>query len=380
MCRTALVTTPVTCAHLAMLISCAKLAVSKTPATICAPNNTIAMARPWHVSLVDRTVSTTSTTTGSSINNHEGATNDQTTSSAQPYISSNAIASFGNSNGEDTLRNPFQHNGTVALARGVESDESVFFLPALGELSIAATQAPMHQPTPPFAKLPGEIRNRIFRMYFDMFSKDTRENVIFRPTAAKYLNILQVNRLFRFEAGSIFDTEYLCVDNFVTVGFFQDALWLRLRSICTLVAIRNIHSRVSITCMMRTAPDRAPFSTGLLFALEQQNFDFTRIAHRQDFTSWLWQFICYGRGIERFSRFFQPARSRHRPFFPGKIDLGTETFLGQDCMLDCEEFRDQADDTVDTWICVSGSLAEIQWPKCDWRDLTSGQSYQSQFT
>lgn len=333
------------------------------------------MARPWRVSLADRSVSPTTATTGSDINNPNGATSDQVSSSApQAHISSNAVASFGDSHGDYPLQHPFEHNGTVAFARNSESDDPMF-VPAFGQLSIAATQAPIRTSASPLARLPGEIRNRIFRAYFDMFAEETKQNVIYRPTAAKFLNILHVNHIIRSEAGSIFDMEYLCVDNFATVGHFQDALWLRIRSICALVAIRNIHSHVSITCMMRTAPNHVPFPDGLLFALEQQNFDFSRIAQRQDFTSWLWEFMCYNMGIESFSRFFQPAQSRHRPFFPGKIDLGTETFLGQDYILDCEEFRDQAHGTVDTWICLSGRLAEILWPECDWRDLAFEQSY-----
>lgn len=99
-----------------------------------------------------------------------------------------------------------------------------------------------------FAKLPGELRNRIYRTYFGDFLEQKKNILDIRKTTPTYLNLLHTDHMIRSEASSIFYEEHFCVDSFVAcTKDLESALEFRIESICQLVALHNVHMPISIT-------------------------------------------------------------------------------------------------------------------------------------
>jgi hypothetical protein len=99
-----------------------------------------------------------------------------------------------------------------------------------------------------FAKLPGELRNRIYRTYFEDFREDKEQVLEIKQTAPDFFNLLHTDHMIRSEASSIFYEEHLCVDTFLALtDELEGAMEARIKSICELVAIYDIHLRVSVT-------------------------------------------------------------------------------------------------------------------------------------
>jgi hypothetical protein len=98
-----------------------------------------------------------------------------------------------------------------------------------------------------FAKLPGELRNRIYRAFFEDFREQKKKTLDVKKTAPTYLKLLHTDRMIRSEASSIFYKEHFCVDNFIALmPDLESAMESRIESICELVAFRDIHMPISI--------------------------------------------------------------------------------------------------------------------------------------
>lgn len=99
-----------------------------------------------------------------------------------------------------------------------------------------------------FAKLPGELRNRVYRAYFEDFREEKKKTLDIKKTAPAYLKLLHTDRMIRSEASSIFYKEHFCVDSFIALTEnLESAMEWRIESICELVALRDIHMPISIT-------------------------------------------------------------------------------------------------------------------------------------
>ena len=99
-----------------------------------------------------------------------------------------------------------------------------------------------------FAKIPGELRNRIYRAYFEDFREQKKETLDIKKTAPAYLNLLHTDRMIRSESSSIFFKERFCIDSFFALKEdLEHAMESRIKAICTLAAVHDIHLPISIT-------------------------------------------------------------------------------------------------------------------------------------
>jgi hypothetical protein len=99
-----------------------------------------------------------------------------------------------------------------------------------------------------FAKIPGELRNRIYRAYFEDFREQKKKTLNIKKTAPAYLNLLHTDRMIRSESSSIFFKERFCIDSFFALKEdLEHAMESRIKAICTLVAVHDIHLPISIT-------------------------------------------------------------------------------------------------------------------------------------
>lgn len=98
-----------------------------------------------------------------------------------------------------------------------------------------------------FAKLAGELQNRIYRAYFEDFPVQKKNNLDIRKTILTYLNVLHTDQMIRAEASSIFFKEYFCCDSFVASMYdLEVTLEFRIKAVCALVAIHNVHLPISV--------------------------------------------------------------------------------------------------------------------------------------
>lgn len=109
--------------------------------------------------------------------------------------------------------------------------------------------APVHTTTSLFMKIPGELRNRIYRDYFDDFQQERMDVIDFRRLAPTFLNLLRTDHTIRTEAGSIFYKEYLPVDRHNIPWYLarpSEPTIQRIKAISSLVSLRDTHMRVSL--------------------------------------------------------------------------------------------------------------------------------------
>lgn len=98
-----------------------------------------------------------------------------------------------------------------------------------------------------FAKLPGELRNRIYRAYFEDSARQRKHTMDIKKAAPTFLNLFHTDRVIRAEATSVFFKEFLAVDSFFVPEDLELAIKSRIKSICALVAIRGVSLPLSIT-------------------------------------------------------------------------------------------------------------------------------------
>jgi hypothetical protein len=98
-----------------------------------------------------------------------------------------------------------------------------------------------------FAKLPGELRNRIYRAYFEDSARQRKHTMDIRKAAPTFLNLFHTDRMIRSEATSIFFKEFLSIDSFFVPDDLEIAIKSRIKSICALIAINGMNLPLSIT-------------------------------------------------------------------------------------------------------------------------------------
>ena len=105
-----------------------------------------------------------------------------------------------------------------------------------------------------FAKLPGELRNRIYRTYFEAFQKERYEleRETLKDMAPDPLALLQTNRMLRSEAGSIFYKEFAPFEQipFAHQRETPDVVINRIHALCTLLAMRDVDVRITVLCLL----------------------------------------------------------------------------------------------------------------------------------
>jgi hypothetical protein len=120
--------------------------------------------------------------------------------------------------------------------------------PAPSTKNTLAVTAPADPTNFPWARLSGELRNKIYRAYFDIFQEERKNVINFEPMAPMFLNLLQADRKIRSEAGPIFYEEYLPFDCFRYSKWTNSCstiLW-RIQALSSFVALRDVHMRVSV--------------------------------------------------------------------------------------------------------------------------------------
>ena len=242
-----------------------------------------------------------------------------------------AAAALGSTQKEYSVRGPDKDK--IAIA-------SLKLAATISSASKPAASRTILAPTPksafPLERLPQELQDEIYRAYFDNFVEARSEVADIREVAPTFLNLLHANSKIRADAGAIFNKEYLCTDSFTAHWFFEDELWWRIRSLSALVAVRNIHLPLSITCTTYRFDDkdlranrsmmecmlasRSSFWRRLNLFLHDQEHDFWRATGRED-----------DRGYRTlFRQDVNPTKGRAKEVF-----------------------------------CIEGPLAELEWPETD---------------
>ena len=98
-----------------------------------------------------------------------------------------------------------------------------------------------------FAKLPGELRNRIYRAYFEDSARQRKHTMNIKKAAPTFLNLFQTDRMIRSESTSIFFREFFSVDSSFAPQDLEAAIMLRIKSICALVGVHDVELSLSIT-------------------------------------------------------------------------------------------------------------------------------------
>ena len=104
----------------------------------------------------------------------------------------------------------------------------------------------------PFFKLPGELRNRIYHLYFEGFEEQMSLRFAYSKSkmSPNFFALMHTNRVIRSEAGSVFYKEIASFHSF-TCPIDQpiEAVMLtRIRDVCSLVSIFDAHMCISVRC------------------------------------------------------------------------------------------------------------------------------------
>jgi len=104
----------------------------------------------------------------------------------------------------------------------------------------------------PFLKLPGEIRNRIDRFYFEDFDEQMSCRFAYNKSkmSPNFLALMHTNRMVRSEAGSVFYKEVAPFHSFTcpTDQPIEAVMLTRIRDVCSLISIRDAHMHISVRC------------------------------------------------------------------------------------------------------------------------------------
>lgn len=104
----------------------------------------------------------------------------------------------------------------------------------------------------PFLRIPGELRNRIYRLYFEDFEEQMDRRFPYSKTkmSPNYLALLHTNRMIRSEAGSVFYKEIAPFHSITcpTDQPIEAVMFTRIRDVCSLISIRDAQIRLSIRC------------------------------------------------------------------------------------------------------------------------------------
>lgn len=104
----------------------------------------------------------------------------------------------------------------------------------------------------PFLKLPGELRNRIYRFYFEDFEEQMSRRFPYSESnmSPNFLAIMHTNRMVRSEAASVFYKEIVPFHSFTcpTDQPIEAVMLTRIRDVCSLISIRDAHVSISIRC------------------------------------------------------------------------------------------------------------------------------------
>jgi hypothetical protein len=154
-----------------------------------------------------------------------------------------------------SLINEVSDENTIIDSAGSNSpipvDETTNAQPA-SEESTAESPAASTNTTSRFLKLPGELRNRIYRIYFEDFEEQMSRRFVYNPSrmTPTYLALLHINRKVRSEAGSIFWKEIAPFHCFPCPPDqpLEAVMLTRIRDVCSLMSIRDVRLPVSIRC------------------------------------------------------------------------------------------------------------------------------------
>ena len=283
------------------------------------------------------------------------------TSMAHPCIAATATLP-GSKHGKHSDDSSCNVGATVPSASDIKLSGNATSLPANGT-TLAVTMPPAHVSPSLFAKLPGELRNRIYYAYLALIVGEKQKSADIRKAAPTYLNLMHTDHMIRCEFGSIFDKEYLCNnDSFVTGRDFEGDAYLRIQSTCALAAIRNIHSPISITCEKHKVSSPVTLS-----------YEYARGEYRRRFGQQLSRFISNATSsrAQKIGRSFPPKQTeKHFPSI--RKDIGIETRIGQYLIQFRHTLVSGKDQKLSETLRVSGPLAELHWPFCRWHTLSDG--------
>lgn len=150
-----------------------------------------------------------------------------------------------------TLPSPLDAASTLPCTiQAASSGESVTSLSAVQKNTVGATA----HTTSLFAKLSGELRNRIYRAYFEDFQEERYDldHGTLKDMAPDPLALLQTNRMLRSEAGSIFYEEFAPFEQipFAYHRETPDVVVNRIRALCTLLAMRDVNTWITVLCSL----------------------------------------------------------------------------------------------------------------------------------
>lgn len=165
-------------------------------------------------------------------------------SSTVPSLETSALVA---SLDTETLSAPFH-----AVSASSNSEPAIS--PSAAQNNTEAATAAKTDASSLFAKIPGELRNRIYRAYFEDFQEERYrlEGETLKDMSPDPLALLQTNRMLRSEASSIFYEEFAPFEQipFAHQRETPDVVVSRIHAFCTLLAMRDVDTRITVLCLL----------------------------------------------------------------------------------------------------------------------------------
>jgi hypothetical protein len=202
--------------------------------------------------------------------------------------------------------------------------------------------------TSPFLNLPGELRNRIYRLYFEDFEEQMSRRFAYNKSemSPQFLALMHTNREVRSEAGSIFYKEFAPVHSFScpTDQPIEAVVLTRIRDVCSLISIRDEQMRISIRCTPSWKDHRRSV---------HDKDDAWRSREIVAFARSLWVHLAGNAG---------PLKSTHRQHSSSSCaaERTVEVRAGEDFLV---RYRLQNVREDGNFLYVEGPMAEMDWSK-----------------
>jgi hypothetical protein len=232
--------------------------------------------------------------------------------------------------------------GSTCNDTPVPGDRPNAALPASEELTMNTTETTSTNTTSPFLILPGELRKRIYRLYFEDFEEQMSRRFTYRKSkmSPNFLALMHTDREVRSEAGPIFYKEFASFHSFsCPIDQPIEAVVLsQIRDVCSLISIRDEQMRISIRC----TPSRK---------------DHRSSVHDKDDAWGSREIVAFTRSL-----WVHLARSTHRQNSSSSCaaESTVEVHAGEDFLV---RYRLQNAREDKNFLHVEGPLAEVDWSK-----------------
>lgn len=208
----------------------------------------------------------------------------------------------------------------------------------------------------PFLKIPGELRNRIYRLYFEDFEEQMDRRFPYSKTkmTPNYLALLHTNRMIRSEAGSVFYKEVAPFHTFTcpTDQPIEAVMLTRIRDVCSLISIRDTQTPISIRCTPSWKDDGFALNSGE---------DRWRSREIGAFASSALLQVCYTKQPRKPTRDFMWKFFGAHAYWSSRT--ADHTNVGRSKTGFLVKYRNDGERQGENFVQIEGPVAEVKWDR-----------------